>query len=81
MERRDFIHKTVASSALLSLTGITLSSFDSIKSKKITILHTNDVHSHIDPFPANHPKSPNMAGVTRRAALIEKIRKEEPNVL
>ena len=81
MKRRDFIHKTVASSALLSLGGITLSSFNSIKSKKITILHTNDVHSHIDAFPANHPKSANMGGVTRRAALIEKIRKEEPNVL
>jgi 5'-nucleotidase len=81
MKRRDFIQKTVASSALLSLGGITLSSFDSIKSKKITILHTNDVHSHIDPFPANHPKSANMGGVTKRASLIEKIRKEEPNVL
>jgi 5'-nucleotidase len=81
MERRDFIQKTVASSALLSLSGITLSSFEGIKSKKITILHTNDVHSHIDPFPANHPKLANMGGVTRRAALIAKIRKEEPNVL
>jgi 5'-nucleotidase len=81
MKRRDFIQKTVASSALLSLGGITLSSFETIKSKKITILHTNDVHSHIDPFPANHPKSANMAGVTRRAALIDKIRKEESNVL
>jgi 5'-nucleotidase len=81
MKRRDFIQKTVVSSALLSLGGITLSSFNTLESKKITILHTNDVHSHIDPFPANHPKSPNMGGVTRRAALIEKIRKEEPNVL
>uniref|UniRef100_UPI00404B1E5E bifunctional metallophosphatase/5'-nucleotidase n=1 Tax=Flavobacterium sp. TaxID=239 RepID=UPI00404B1E5E len=81
MKRRDFIQKTVASSALLSLGGITLSSFDAIQSKKITILHTNDVHSHIDPFPANHPKNANMGGVTRRAALIEKIRKEESNVL
>lgn len=81
MKRRDFIQKTVVSSALLSLSGITLSSFNTLESKKITILHTNDVHSHIDPFPANHPKSPNMGGVTRRATLIEKIRKEEPNVL
>ena len=81
MKRRDFIQKTIVSSALLSLGGITLSSFDTIKSKKITILHTNDVHSHIDSFPANHPKSANMGGVTRRATLIEKIRIEEPNVL
>lgn len=49
--------------------------------KKITILHTNDTHSNIDPFPANHPKFPGMGGVAKRAALIEKIRKEEENVV
>jgi len=47
----------------------------------LTILHTNDVHSYIDPFPPTHPKNPNMGGVARRAALIETIRKENPNVL
>ena len=49
--------------------------------KKITILHTNDVHSHIDPFPANDPKNPNKGGVARRAAIIDQIRREEKNVL
>ncbi|WP_322550551.1 metallophosphatase [Flavobacterium psychraquaticum] len=81
MIRRDFIQKTAASSALLGLTNMTLSSFNSIESKKITILHTNDVHSHIDPFPADHPRNANMGGAARRAALIDKIRKEESNVL
>lgn len=81
MKRRDFIQKTAASSALLGLANIGLSSFSTIETKKITILHTNDVHSHIDPFPADHPKNANMGGAARRAALIESIRKEEPNVL
>ncbi len=58
-----------------------MSSFKSVNTKHLTILHTNDVHSYIDPFPANHPKNPNMGGVARRAALIESIRKENPNVL
>ncbi|HMT30574.1 MAG TPA: metallophosphatase [Bacteroidia bacterium] len=48
---------------------------------KLTILHTNDVHSHIDPFDDNHPKYPGMGGVAQRAALISKIRQEERNVL
>lgn len=81
MKRRDFIQKTVASSALLSLTGLSLSSFKSNDLKHITILHTNDVHSYIDPFPADHPRNPNMGGVARRASLVEAIRKENPNVL
>ena len=81
MKRRDFIQKTAASSALLGLGGFSLSSFKSTDIKHLTLLHTNDVHSYIDPFPANHPKNPNLGGVARRAALIEKIRKENPNVL
>ncbi|MCA1966633.1 MAG: metallophosphatase [Flavobacterium sp.] len=81
MKRRDFIQKTAASSALLGLSGVSLSSFSTIDTKKITILHTNDTHSHIDPFPADHPKNPNMGGAARRAAIIESIRKEEKNLL
>jgi 5'-nucleotidase len=81
MKRRDFIKNTAASSAFLTLGGLSLSSFDTIKTKKITILHTNDVHSYIDPFPADHPRNPNAGGVAKRAAIIENIRKENPNVL
>jgi 5'-nucleotidase len=80
MKRREFIEKTAASSALLGL-GVSLSSFDTTDIKQLTILHTNDVHSHIDPFPADHPRNANMGGVERRASLIESIRKENPNVL
>ena len=80
MKRRDFIEKTAAGTAMLGL-GLSLSSFKSSEIKKLTILHTNDVHSHIDPFPADDPRNPNMGGVARRASLIEKIRKEDSNVL
>ena len=80
MKRRDFIEKTAASTALLSL-GLSLNSFTTPGITKITILHTNDVHSHIDPFPADDPRNPNMGGVSRRASLIEKIRAENDNVL
>jgi 5'-nucleotidase len=81
MKRRDFIQNTLASSAFLGLGGLSLSSFKTKTTKHLTILHTNDVHSYIDPFPPNHPKNPNAGGVARRAALIENIRKENPNVL
>ncbi len=80
MKRRDFIEKTAAGTALLSL-GLSLSSFKSESVEQLTILHTNDVHSYIDPFPADHPRNPNMGGVSKRAAIIEKIRLENPNVL
>lgn len=81
MKRREFIQKTGATTALLA-TGLSLSSFKNDEDiKHITILHTNDVHSYIDPFPADHPRNPNMGGVARRATLIEEIKRENPNVL
>jgi 5'-nucleotidase len=81
MNRREFIQKTAAGSALIA-GGLSLSSFDAApKRKHLTVLHTNDVHSYIDPFPADHPKNPNKGGVARRASLIESIRRENPNVL
>ncbi len=46
----------------------------------ITILHTNDTHSQIDPLPAND-RNAGMGGVARRATLVKRIRKENPNTL
>lgn len=82
MKRRDFIHHSLATSAFVTLGGLSLQSFTANSAKKhITILHTNDVHSHIDPFDANDPRNPNQGGAARRATLIENIRKENPNTL
>lgn len=83
MKRRQFIKQSVLASGVISLsTGfIPLMTSESKYSKRITILHTNDVHSHIEPFSQNHGKYPNRGGVSRRFALIEKIRKENPNTL
>jgi len=46
----------------------------------ITILHTNDTHSQIDPLPANDANA-GKGGVARRATLVKSVRKENPNTL
>ena len=46
----------------------------------ITILHTNDTHSQIDPLPEND-KNAGKGGVARRATLVKRVRKENPNTL
>lgn len=81
MKRRYFIQKTATGTALLSIGSLSLSSFTTTKTKKLTILHTNDTHSHIDAFPVNHSKYSGQGGVARRASVIDKIRQEEENVL
>jgi 5'-nucleotidase len=48
---------------------------------KITILHTNDVHSQIDPFPLNHNLYPNKGGFARRASLFKELITINPNTL
>jgi 5'-nucleotidase len=82
MNRRKFLQNiTLGSGAvLLSFNGFG-QLLSSKKSSKLTILHTNDTHSNIDPFPSNHAKFPGMGGVSRRHALIQKIRQNEEHVL
>jgi len=78
MERRRFIKNIgLGSAGLISLTSSTWGE----SRKKVTILHTNDTHSHIDPFPLNHSKYPGQGGVERRKMLIDLIREQEKNVL
>lgn len=47
----------------------------------LTLLHTNDVHSHIEPFPADHPYLANLGGFARRVTLINKLRAETKHLL
>lgn len=80
MKRREFLQQSAAASALIGLSGLGLQSFTPAM-RKITILHTNDVHSHIDPFGPEDGRNANKGGVARRATLIANIRKENPNTL
>jgi len=47
----------------------------------ITILHTNDTHSQIDPVSESDKVWGGKGGVARRATLVKRIRKENPNTL
>lgn len=81
MKRRTFIIDTAATLAMASLGAPLFSAFDSPKKKHITILHTNDTHSQIEPFEAGHYRYANKGGVARRATLISNVRAENPNTL
>ena len=80
-KRREFIKTVLVGGILLGLSNTSLGALTSGAMVKITILHTNDMHSHIDPFPDNDPKYPGLGGFARRAAMIKKIRSIEKNVL
>ena len=78
MNRRKFIYN----SSLASLSVIGLESCDLISNDvKISILHTNDLHSQIEAFPANHDKFPDRGGFARRGEIFKSLIKTNPNTL
>lgn len=82
--RRTFIKQAaLAGSGIAAMNLVPFSVLANSKKNytKLTILHTNDVHSHIEPFPTNDPKYPGLGGAARRAAIIEQIRAKEQHVL
>jgi 5'-nucleotidase len=48
---------------------------------KLTILHTNDTHSRLEPFPMDGGRNQGLGGIAARMQLINRIRSEEENVL
>jgi 5'-nucleotidase len=48
---------------------------------KLTILHTNDTHSRLEPFPMDGGKNQGLGGIAARSQLIKRIRAEEEHVL
>ena len=81
MKRREFLKNSIVGAAGLGLLGLPTFSEAKSKTKKLVILHTNDMHSRIDPFPNDGRANGGMGGMARRAALIKQIRAKEKNVL
>lgn len=52
----------------------------SVERLELLLLHTNDLHSRIEPFPANHPLA-GKGGIANLANLIQQHKQQNPNVL
>lgn len=48
---------------------------------ELVILHTNDVHSHIEPFSDDDKKYPGMGGIAPRKSIIDAIRDKHKHTL
>lgn len=81
INRRNFIKAGGMVGAAFALNLNSFDSFANGRLQKLTILHTNDVHSRIEPFPMDGSRNQGLGGTARRSALIKKIRAEQENVL
>jgi 5'-nucleotidase len=78
--RRSFIKQSSLAAAGLLL-GSAFPMYSQEERKQLTLLHTNDVHSRLDPFPMDGGKYQGLGGVVARDQLIRKIRKESAQIL
>ena len=82
LTRKTFIRDNVMAAGAFFAGGSLINEFiDRDPAYRLTILHTNDVHSRIDPFPMDGGSNQGLGGVAARAEIIEKIRRKEEQVL
>lgn len=79
--RRTFLKQSALGAGALTLGLFPQKLFASGELLKLTIVHTNDMHCHIDPFPDSDAEYPGRGGLIRLASLVEKCRAENPNLL
>lgn len=81
MERREFISSLGAAGVLagLPLRGQAVATEPA--AGRITLLHTNDTHSRIEPFGPGNGSLSGKGGMARRATLVRQLRKQLGNVL
>jgi 5'-nucleotidase len=80
MQRRFFLKQTAWITGSLVFSGYEAFAAVNDASEQLIILHTNDVHSRLEPFPEGD-RNAGMGGVAARSALIQKIRNEGKHVL
>jgi 5'-nucleotidase len=82
ISRRRFLATSAVAGATIAGVprSLELISRAAVADTLITILHTNDTHSQIDPLPPND-RNAGKGGVARRATLVKRIRKANPNTL
>ncbi len=79
--RRRFLKKFIASTAGLSLFHIPEELLAVEDLVRISVLHTNDIHCHIEPFPREHKYYKGRGGMARLSGLVKRIKDENPNTL
>ena len=81
LNRKKFIRQAALSAGAIMAGPSLLQATEYFNPLKLTILHTNDTHSRLEPFPMDGGRNQGMGGVASRGKLINQIRQEEEHVL
>lgn len=81
INRRKFLYRSAVAGSALAIGPFLPKEALAATMRRITILHTNDVHSRLEPFPMDGSRNQGLGGVAARSALIKDIRNEGSELL
>lgn len=81
LNRKNFLRQAALSAGAIIAGPSIAEAAAYLNPLKLTILHTNDTHSRLEPFPMDGGRNQGLGGIAGRAQLINKIRAEEEHVL
>jgi 5'-nucleotidase len=81
LNRKKFIRNAALSAGAMLAGPSVLRAAEYFTPVKLTILHTNDTHSRLEPFPMDGGRNQGLGGIAGRSQLINQIRQEEEHVL
>ncbi|MFM7646110.1 MAG: bifunctional metallophosphatase/5'-nucleotidase [Sphingomonadales bacterium] len=81
LNRKSFIRQSALLAGGLLSTPLLDQALAASGSYRLVILHTNDTHSRLDPFPMDGGRNQGLGGVAKRAQIVKQIREQEPYVL
>ena len=81
LNRKKFIRQAALSAGAIIAGPSLLQATEYFNPLKLTILHTNDTHSRLEPFPMDGGRNQGLGGIASRGKLINQIRQEVEHVL
>lgn len=82
ISRKQFLKQGALAAASFAIPSVLKpNTFFNASALQLTILHTNDVHSRLEPFPMDGSPNAGIGGVEPRANLIKEIRNREEHIL
>jgi len=81
MNRRRFIRNGIVGATGISLISTPLNLLAGNDFVTISIMHTNDLHCHIEPFSGGNENTNGNGGLARISEMVKRAKAENPNTL
>ncbi|MBL7720434.1 MAG: hypothetical protein JNK98_00415, partial [Chitinophagaceae bacterium] len=81
LSRKKFIKQAALSAGAVMAGPALADAAEYFNPLRLTILHTNDTHSRLEPFPMDGGRNQGLGGIAGRTEIINRIRSEEEHVM